>query len=163
MFRCCLIVKVILLASAVPCLAQEPAPASIKWRTDYNAARKEAMEKKLPIVIVFADTSPYTHIMDKQLLKDNEAIRLLNTKFVPLRFETHYKENEPFNHLASALGIDAFPTMVFATHGGKILEPRLVGCREDWALKDRFNSILAELSPPDWRTSKFSRSSCWPR
>ena len=49
-----LVTAAVFLATQAP--AQDQAPQTVKWRYDYQQARKEATERKLPIFIDFWTT-----------------------------------------------------------------------------------------------------------
>ena len=59
---------------------------TVKWRTDYNAARKEAEAKNLPLLIEFVQPGcPPCDRMEQYTFRDPRILSTLNEKFVPLR------------------------------------------------------------------------------
>jgi thioredoxin-like negative regulator of GroEL len=103
------------LAAGTPSRADDP--ASVRWRTDYNAARKEAQAKGLPLVVEIG-TAECTHCrrQDATTFRDPGVVALLNARFVPLRIDGNQN-----NALVQALRIQVYPTTVFAAADGKIL------------------------------------------
>lgn len=126
--------------------AQEAGVPEIRWRYDYNVARKEALEKKLPIVIDF-----YTKIcfyctkMDMTTFRDPRVAGLINERFIPLKLDGDIEKN-----LTTFLGINAFPTFVLAGSDGKILHPPLVGYQDAPVFFEHLQRVLANNSEPDW-------------
>src|SRR6266478_9719023 len=89
----------------------------LKWRSDYNSARKEANEKNLPILIDFGTSSCFwCRKLDESTFRDPRVVALMNERFVPLKIDA---EREV--HLTNHLRIESYPTIVLATSEGKIL------------------------------------------
>lgn len=116
-----------------------PAPA-VQWRTDYGKARDEAKDKARALVLVFRTTPcGWCDKLDAALRDDAEAAKLLNECVVPVEL------SGPDNlALATALRIEAYPTVVVAAADGKILL-RLNGYRDAATLK---KEIQAGLDKP---------------
>src|SRR5438105_12516743 len=82
----------------------------VDWRTDYNAARKEAAEKGRPILLDFGfEGCTYCRKLDATTFRDAEVIKRLNACFIPLRIDI---EKDP-RRLAEQLGLQKYPTVVF--------------------------------------------------
>src|SRR5262245_43488844 len=102
-------------ALAIPALlgvAQEPAPmaAGIKWRTNYNLARKEASDKKLPLFIDFStQRCVYCDKLDRYTFTDPQVAAILSTRCIPLRLDGDVEVK-----LVNDLNIRAYPTLVIA-------------------------------------------------
>ena len=83
------------LSLAMPALAQpaRPAPAApVAWRTDYNAARKEAAEKGLPLlVIIGTDDCFYCRKLEAGPLKAPEISSLIADNFVALKLDATFR------------------------------------------------------------------------
>ncbi len=102
--------------TASPSDAQNPPPA-FTWRTDYNAARKEATERGLPLLIVVgSDNCFYCRKLEGSTLLDRRVTALLGGHFVPVKINA---TRQPA--LASALKVQGYPTTVLAAPDGKIL------------------------------------------
>src|SRR5262245_54838252 len=90
----------------------------VEWRSDYNTARREAASKNRPLVIDFGTENCFwCKKLDAITFKDPTVISLMNEKFIPLKVDA--EREAP---LTSALHIESYPTLVFATAEGKILE-----------------------------------------
>jgi thioredoxin-related protein len=117
----------------------------LKWRSDYNAARKEAQEKNLPIIIDFGTpTCFWCRKLDESTFRDPRVVALMNDRFVPLKIDA-----EREIHLTNYLRIESYPTIVMATHDGKILD-YLKGYQEAEAFHDYLLRLTARLQAPDW-------------
>ncbi len=133
---CC----VILAAPSSTLHAQE----KIKWRTDYNMARKEAEARNLPIFIdFFRDPCPPCIRMDQTTFSDPRIAAILNEKFIPLKI------NGPVERvLIEKLQIELFPTFVLAGPDGRITNT-LVGYQDAESLGETVQRLLISLTPPD--------------
>lgn len=138
-------VAVGLLAFAV-LAADQPAPAAgpaaVQWRTDYNAARKEAQEKRLPLLLEVG-TEDCTHCrrQDATTFRDPAVVALLNTQFVPLRVDGDKEEA-----LVQALRVQVYPTTVLATSDGKVLG-FLQGYVSADQLRDQARRVVPSADP----------------
>src|SRR5438552_3978122 len=66
-------------------LGQGPTPA---WRTDYNAARREATEKKRPLLLDFVTENCFwCKKLDSTTFRDPAIVALLNEQFIPIRID----------------------------------------------------------------------------
>jgi thioredoxin-related protein len=98
-------------ACPLPLLAQE-----VPWRLDYNAARKEAREKNKPIVLDFGTTDCFwCKKLDTTTFRDPAVVKALTEQFIPVKINADKDMT-----LAQALGINSYPTLVFAAPNGKI-------------------------------------------
>ncbi|MGF1582306.1 MAG: thioredoxin family protein [Gemmataceae bacterium] len=92
----------------------------VRWRHDYDDARAEAKKKGLPIFLDFTtDRCGACVRMEMGPFRDPTIVRMLNTQFVPVKL--HSRDNRD---LVDALGIDAYPTFVFAGPDDAIYEIR---------------------------------------
>ncbi|MBX9626655.1 MAG: thioredoxin family protein [Gemmataceae bacterium] len=86
------------------------------WRTDYNAARKEAQEKGLPLlVVVGTEQCFYCKKLDATTLRDAGVSSAVAGGFVPLKVDARANPE-----LARALKVQVYPTTVLAGPDGKI-------------------------------------------
>jgi thioredoxin-like negative regulator of GroEL len=107
---------VLIAAAFAPAGATAAEPTAIRWRTDYNAARKEAQEKGLPILVdVGTDDCFYCQKLETTTFKDTGIAKMLTGQFVPLKIDGN---KEP--GLARALSVQVYPTIVLAGPDGKI-------------------------------------------
>jgi thioredoxin-like negative regulator of GroEL len=108
------VLVVAILAPAGAAAAAEP--EAIRWRTDYNAARAEAKEKGLPILLdLGTDHCTYCRKMDATTFQDPGIVAMLATQFIPLKIDGN-RDTE----LVKALGVQMYPTVVLAGPDGKI-------------------------------------------
>src|SRR4051794_39354852 len=72
----------------------QPAPAQqVQWRSDYNAARKEANELGRPLLIDFGtENCLWCKRLDLSTFRDPAVVALLNEQFVTLKVDA---EREP--------------------------------------------------------------------
>jgi tetratricopeptide (TPR) repeat protein len=132
--------------------AQEPVVGQVRWRTDYNLARKEAVERKLPILIDFCtDPCHYCKLLDANFFQDPRVAKLINERFVPLKISALEAHNA---ELLRKLNISAYPTMVLAAYDGKVLpvdgRGTIVGYKEPAYLYDVLLRVLSSVSDPEW-------------
>ncbi len=121
-------------------LAQE-----VRWRYDYNSARREAQEKNLPLVVDFGTENCYwCNKLDATTFHDPTVVAVMNDHFVPLRVDAQRN-----SALTDALRIQAFPTVVLAASDGKILGT-LEGYIDASRFHDHLQRILVSVSNPEW-------------
>jgi thioredoxin-related protein len=123
----------------------------VNWRTDYTAARKEAAEKGRPILLDFGyEGCTYCRKLDATTFHDAEVIKRLNASFVPLRIDI---EKDP-RHLAEQLGLQKYPTVVFATSEGHVLGS-VEGYQEPRPFQANLDRVLDVVANPDWMTRDY--------
>jgi thioredoxin-like negative regulator of GroEL len=129
----------LLLGTAAPVAAQD-----VPWRYDYNAARKEAKEKNKPIVLDFGTANcHWCKQLDATTFRDPGIIKALTDRFIPVKIDAG-KDPE----LAQALGINSYPTLVFAAPNGKVLGQQ-DGYIEAAALSRQLDRLIGDGSRPD--------------
>ena len=138
--------KLALLALCLIACNLQPALAEdVDWRADYNVARKEAAEKGLPIVLDFGfEGCQYCRKLDAVTFRDTEVIKRLNGKFVPLRIDI---QKDP--SLAEKLGLQMYPTVVFASPEGHILG-KVEGYQEPGRFQENLDRVLDLVANPEW-------------
>jgi thioredoxin-related protein len=125
---------------------------AIQWRTDYNAARKEALEKGKPLFLDFGTEECYhCRRLDQLTLRDARVIQMLNENFIPLKINAN---REPA--LTQALKIQAYPTLIFAGTEGKILGV-VEGFQDAPKLLEHLTRA-ASTSAPDWMARDYQES-----
>jgi thioredoxin-like negative regulator of GroEL len=141
-----LLVACTLALGAAPLPAQEaPLVPEVKWRHDYPAARKEALEKNLPLVIDFGTKNCFwCKKLDETTLRDPRIVATINERFVPLRVDA-----EQERQLAQFLRISSYPTVVLATPDGRIIGT-LEGYHEVSPFHENLQRALASVLPPEW-------------
>jgi thioredoxin-related protein len=155
MTRCTVRWLGVILVTLSPChlvtlSAQEEAAGEIQWRTDYNAARREAEVKNKPLVLDFGTENCYwCKRLDTTTFRDPAVMRLINASFIPLRIDAEQEAN-----LTQLLRIQSYPTLVMAAADGKIL------CTQEGYLDasrflEKLQRCLATISNPEWMTRDY--------
>jgi thioredoxin-related protein len=135
----------LLTSLALLLLPGEARTQEVHWRTDYNAARKEALEKNRPIVLDFGTESCFwCKKLDATTFQEPAVTSLMNEHFIPLKVNAQASVA-----LTEALRIQSFPTIVLAAPDGKILGT-LEGYMEASRFQEQLQRVLASLNNPDW-------------
>ena len=114
----------------------------IKWRHDYNAARKEAAETGKPLLFDFGTEScSWCRKLDATTFRDPKVVKLLNENFIPVKIDANKHEK-----MTSALGIDGFPTLILAASDGKVVG-RHAGYADAKELMALTNKAPAKAAP----------------
>lgn len=126
-----------------PVLAQNA--NAINWRSDYNSARKEAIESGKPMLVeIGTENCFYCKKMQATTLQDAAIVELMNSRFIPLKVDANA---EPA--LVQALRIQMYPTTVLAGPDGKI-HGFLQGYVTADQLKDHAERAVLAVTTPDW-------------
>lgn len=126
----------------------------IQWREDYQSARKEALEKNLPLLIDFhTDSCFWCKQMDMRTFRETPVQEKIAAQWIPLK--VHAKQNST---LTSALKVRSFPTLVFAGPEGNILG-YLEGFMEAPVLLEHLDSYKASSTTPEWMIADYQESS----
>jgi len=92
---------------------------TVQWRSDYGPARREASEKKQPLVLIFsADYCGVCQQMEGSTFRNPDVVRQMNAQFIPLKVAADDGRNE---YLVSGLRIQALPAIVLITPGGQVV------------------------------------------
>ena len=127
----------------VPCSEGRSAAQEVQWRPDYNAARREAVEKNRPLMVdVGTENCFWCKRLDATTFHDPAVVGMINEQFIPVRIDA---SREP--SLAEALGIQSYPTIVLATAEGKILKSH-AGYVEAGPFHETLQQVLAALPKP---------------
>lgn len=122
----------------------------VRWRRDYNSARKEAEEKNRPLMIDFGTEHCFwCKRLDTTTFQEASVISLLNEQYVPLKIDA---EREAA--LAQTLHISSYPTIVFGAPDGRIIGT-VVGYKEPGEFLGILQRTAATASPPpapEWMT-----------
>ena len=112
-----LISFVIILISIVSC---SEASAEIKWEKDLAAAMKKAKEKNVPIMIdVYTDWCTWCKELDKNTYSHKDVMDVAK-KMVSIKLNPETSEEGA--EIAQRYGVQGFPTILFISADGFILE-----------------------------------------
>jgi thioredoxin-like negative regulator of GroEL len=137
--RACLVV------AALACLTRAAEAEEIHWRVDYNAARKEALDKGLPLILDFGTQNCFwCRKLDENTFSDPTVAQVMNERFIPLKIDA---EREPA--LVQALHIAAYPTVVLAATDGKIVGT-IEGFQDATRFHENLQRALATVNNPEW-------------
>jgi thioredoxin-like negative regulator of GroEL len=125
----------------------------VQWRSDYNAARKEAKQKGLPLVLDFYTTHcPWCDKLDETTYRDPVIAKAMNEQFVPVKLN-----GERETQLVQYLRISAFPTIVLSDPDGKILGS-IEGYKEAAPFQEYLQRALAQVANPEWMLREYAEA-----
>lgn len=140
-------------AAVLAPVASAAAADPVVWRTDYNAARKEAAEKGLPLfVVVGSDNCFYCKKLEAGPFRDAAVVAQLAGNFVPLKIDA---TRDPA--LAKALRVQLYPTIVMAGHDGKI-HAFIEGYLEADRLVENMKRAVTATATADWAARDFEQA-----
>jgi thioredoxin-like negative regulator of GroEL len=149
------IASIVLVLTATSAFAQDG--GGVKWRTDYNSARKEADAKNRPVLIDFVRPGCLPcERMEQTTFRDPRIVAALNDRFIPLKINGL---DEPT--LTSRLGISLYPTLILANSDGRIWGQQLVGFQEADALYEQLQRLLASQTPSETMKRDFENAVKW--
>lgn len=138
----------LLLLATLPALA---ADQGVEWRSDYDAARKEATTAGRPLFLqVSSEDCFHCRRLDAGPLREPAVVGLLNDRYIPLRVDAARSPK-----LVEALRVNAYPTMIIAAPDGRILA-FLEGFHDARALVEQLQRTLGGPPPaPDPAAANF--------
>jgi uncharacterized protein YyaL (SSP411 family) len=143
-----------LVTAAVLAIAANASAADpVVWRTDYNAARREAAEKGLPLFLVIGtDNCFYCRKLEAGPFRDPAVVTQFANNFIPLKVDANKEPN-----LAKALKVQLYPTMVVAAPDGKI-HAFIEGYLESDRLEDQLKRAVTATTTTDWAARDFEQA-----
>ncbi len=142
--NCSRFLGICLLAMFGSCILLEFADAqqSIRWRYDYDEARKEAKQTGKPIFIEFTTNNCFwCKKLESTTFRDPTNAQVLRQSFIPVKIHA-----EKYRELVKNLGINRYPTLVLARPDGKILDMH-VGYMKTAMFRDKMQNVLAKFQP----------------
>ncbi len=137
-----------LLCAALAAARAGSAEEAVPWLTDYAAARREAHDRNLPLVIDFStDNCVYCRKLESVTFRDPAVVKLVKEHYVALHLHVGAGGGKEAAGLAQALGVQGFPTLIFADANGKVLF-RQAGFVEPAEFARTAQQVLAGLPPP---------------
>jgi thiol:disulfide interchange protein len=89
----------------------------VKWRTDYAAARKEAVETGKPLLLDFGtEWCGPCKKLEATTFRDPKVVATLNDRFIPVKLN-----GDKETRLVAAMSVDGFPTLIVAAPDGKVI------------------------------------------
>lgn len=135
-------------ASATAARAQE-----VQWRFDYNAARKEAAQKGLPLVVdVGTPGCTWCVRLDLTTFRDPTVVKVMNEQFIPLKINA-----EQDAVLVQKMRISNYPTVVLADSEGKILG-MMEGYKEAPGFLENLQRALSRMANPEWMVGDYQEA-----
>jgi len=125
----------------------------VRWRSDYNSARREAQDKDRPLILYFGTENCFwCKKLEATTFRDPAIAALLNERYIPLKVDANRERM-----LAEALHIQSYPTLVLAAPDGKILGT-LEGYLEAYRLQEHLQRVLASVSNPEWMSRDYQEA-----
>lgn len=116
--------------------AQEP--ASIAWRTDFEAARAEASAARSPLWLQFTGSwCGYCAKMERDIFTHPNIVKLGNERFIPVKLQA-----DVYAELAAAHGLEGLPATVLIAPSG-----RIVAKNEGYLEVEELANLLAQAAP----------------
>ena len=139
-----------LLCAALAAAAAASAPGEgVTWLTDYAAARREAHDRNLPLVIDFStDNCLYCRKLESVTFRDPAVVKLVKEHYVALHLHVGAGGGKEAAGLAQTLGVQGFPTLIFADPNGKVIS-RQDGFMEPAEFARTAQHVLAEPAAAD--------------
>jgi len=141
-------------AAVLGAVSRASAADPVTWRTDYNAARKEAAERGLPLLVVIGtDNCYWCKKLEAGPFRDPAVLAQLADNFVTLKVDAN---KEPT--LAKALKVQSYPTLVLAGPDGKI-HGFIEGYLESDRLIDNLRRTVTASTTSDGAARDFEQAS----
>jgi thioredoxin-like negative regulator of GroEL len=151
--RCCILWACILTAGSALLVPAEARAQEVQWRSDYNAALKEAKEKGRPLLIDFYRVPcMWCDRLDATTYRDPTVVKLLNEQFIPVKIDG---DREP--RLTEVLQISSYPTVVLADAERKILGT-MEGYQEAARFQEHLARALARVANPEWMVRDYQEA-----
>ncbi|MCS6852963.1 MAG: thioredoxin family protein [Gemmataceae bacterium] len=100
-----------------PLFVSPAAAEEVQWRANYAAARREAQEKNRPLLVDFGTRDCFfCKKLDAITFRDPAVLSVVNQQYIPVKVDA---DAEP--HLAQALRIQSYPTVILAAPDGRII------------------------------------------
>lgn len=115
----------------------------VRWRTDYNSARREAMQTGRPLLLDFGNAGCiWCKRLDATTFRAPAVVERLNSRFIPVKVD-----GDRSVQLVQALGIESYPTLIVAAPNGLVLG-RQNGYLEAAAMAQLLDQSLAKMPRP---------------
>ncbi len=129
--RAALLCAVLIALAAAPVRAQ-----GVSWFTDYNAARRAAADKKLPLFVDFSTKDcSWCRKLESTTFRDPAVVQVLSQRFIALHVDAEKEAG-----LAQQLNVQSYPTLIFADPDGNVLARQ-----EGYVKPAEFGKLLAHV------------------
>jgi uncharacterized protein YyaL (SSP411 family) len=153
--QACPLSRTVVCAIVLLSLSRPAHAEGVRWRQDYAAALKEAAQKGAPLLVNVGTADCYwCKQLDARTFVDEEIIRLLADRVVPLKLDASSSANA---YLVNALRVQSYPTLVFASPDGAILGYR-EGFLDAAGMKEQLNRAIVAVAVPDWMRRDFDEA-----
>jgi len=130
-----------LVAAICPCANAQ----QIRWLTDYPAARREAADKRLPMILaVSSENCLWCRRQEQSTFVDPTVISVINQQFIALKVDAERETG-----LVQAMHISQYPTIVVITPDGDLLG-FFQGYQEAGFLSAQLAKYGAGYVSPEW-------------
>lgn len=124
-----------------------PGFVEIQWR-DYDIGLREAVQKQRPMVLYFsAKWNGPAKEFEFTTLRDTENKRILNQRFIPVRFDIDSEEGK---RMCSKLGVQGIPTVLVVSPDGTV-DFSLFGRQCSQKLNETLKKALEPAVEIQWR------------
>jgi thioredoxin-like negative regulator of GroEL len=151
--RCCILWACFLTVGGALLVPAGARAQEVKWRSDYNAALKEAKETGRPLVLDFYRVPcMWCDRLDATTYRDPAVVKMMNEQFIPVKIDGDREAR-----LTEVLQIASYPTVVLADAERKIL-----GTMEGYVEAPRFQEKLARalgrVANPEWMVRDYQEA-----
>src|SRR5262245_6855157 len=127
----------------------------LAWRTEYNAARREATEKSRPILLdIGTENCFWCRKLDATTFRDPAVLAMINSEYIPLRIDA---EREP--GLVQKLQIQSYPTLLLAAADGRIITVIEGYVEAERLLRQLQSTAVVCMPTPEWMVRDFQDAS----
>lgn len=114
---------------------------AIVWRTDYAKAIEESAQTGKPVLVQFTtDNCLWCTKMETGPLKDEPLVKMINSKFIPLKL--------PSGEVSQAVGVNTFPTLMILEPKTRAIAWKYSGYVEASALKAKLEAYSSPQPQP---------------
>lgn len=115
----------------------------VRWRTNYDTARQEAIRTGQPLLLDFGTQNCiWCKRLDASTFRAPAVVERLNGRFIPVKVDA---DRAP--RLVQALGIQSYPTLIIAAPNGLVLG-RQEGYLEAGPMAKLLDQSLAQMPKP---------------
>ncbi len=141
------------LVLSVGLMGRASAGDGVKWRYDYNAARIEAQQAGLPLLIDFStEWCAACKKLDVTTFRDPAVMRTLSEQFICVKLDGDREKK-----LVETLRIKFYPTLILAGPDGRILKT-IEGFKEAERFREDLREAVAAVANPEWMQRNYAEA-----